>query len=314
MMVVNLHFFTVDLFIENWANSWLRGGVDIFFVISGFIMVKSTENKKYSPQYFYLKRIIRIVPLYWLATIVTIRSVDSTVWHSLASFLFLPAIHPENGSFFPVLQPGWTLNYEMFFYLIFGASLLFASARRILLIACFLLILVVIGFAFPVRGIAAFYTNSIVVEFVFGMIIAKSGKSISPLFVPLGFVLMPILYATVDLRLFSLGVPAALIVWGFVSFEHRITDIPILSLIGDASYSIYLFHMLVFSAIYQVWSAYGEITAWFIPVGIVAALVVGISIHVSIEKPITIYFGYKLRQMMERRALSTNNCVDRWQA
>ncbi|QTD56783.1 acyltransferase [Parasphingorhabdus cellanae] len=103
LMVVILHLFTGSLFIEKWSNTWLRGGVDIFFVISGFIMVKSTINKRYSILYFYLKRIIRIVPLYWLAIIITIQSSTWTGWHSIASFLFLPAVHPENGAYLPIL-------------------------------------------------------------------------------------------------------------------------------------------------------------------------------------------------------------------
>ncbi|QTD56782.1 acyltransferase [Parasphingorhabdus cellanae] len=197
------------------------------------------------------------------------------------------------------------MNYEMFFYLIFGAGLLVSSARQVFAVASFLTMLVVAGLLLPVSGISEFYTKTILLEFVFGMVIAKSGKSISPFFVPLGFVLMPILYATVDVRLISLGVPAMLIVWGLVSFEHKIANIPILSLIGDASYSIYLFHMLVFSSIYHVWTTHEEVTVWFIPVGILAAVAVGISIHISIETPITTYLAAKLKWMGEKRGSSS---------
>src|SRR5829696_2873445 len=111
-------------------------GVDIFFVISGFIMWMTTigDTPTSKPLPFISRRISRIVPLYWVLTtgIVIVglvrpdllSSTVITVWHVLASFFFIPYPHPaDNGSLVPVLIPGWTLNYEMFFYAIFACSL-----------------------------------------------------------------------------------------------------------------------------------------------------------------------------------------------
>jgi peptidoglycan/LPS O-acetylase OafA/YrhL len=96
-------------------------GVDIFFIISGFIIAymvsKTTED-------FLIKRIIRIVPLYFLATVAMaltvmffpnhIRSTTISVSGFMKSILFIPG--PENRGQ-PILGQGWTLNYEMFFIL-----------------------------------------------------------------------------------------------------------------------------------------------------------------------------------------------------
>lgn len=312
LMVVSLHLFTGGLFPETWATSWLRGGVDIFFVISGFIMVKSTENKDCSPQYFYLKRIIRIVPIYWVATIVTMQSVTWTGWHSVASFLFIPVLHPENGGFFPVLEPGWTLNYEMFFYLVFGASLLLPSGRRLFVTGILLTMLVTVGFIFPMSGAGEFYANTIVLEFILGMIIAKIGKPLPVLFVPFGFALMPILFTLTDMRFLALGVPAMLIVWGLASVEEKMPKLPILSLIGDASYSIYLFHLLALGSFAQIWNQYWAMSFMFFPASLAAAIGIGIFAHLLIEKPITAYLNERLRSarnMKDTQQMSLKNPI-----
>lgn len=314
LMVVVLHLHTGNIFAEAPAVSWLRGGVDIFFVISGFIMVKSTENKNYAPEHFYLKRIIRIVPIYWLATIVTIQTSGWTGWHGVASFLFLPVVHPEIGGYFPILPPGWTLNYEMFFYLVFGACLLFPAAYRFLATGLFLSMIVMAGFILSFGGVADFYTAPIMLEFVLGMIIAKSRRSISVLFVPIGLALMPILYSVTEERFLSLGLPAMLVVWGLVSVEHKMPKIQALCLVGDASYSIYLFHLLALGTIYNLWSNHWEMSALFIPAAIAFATVIGVLVHFAIERPITNYLNSRIgsvRRSPEQPAVSARGPIAR---
>src|SRR5262245_49156587 len=97
---------------------WLASGVDIFFVVSGFIMWVTTFRAAPSPGTFYYKRIVRIVPLYWLLTSVIVMAlliVPSSVSsgrfeldHVITSYLFVPAIHPVTGKYEPVLIAGWT--------------------------------------------------------------------------------------------------------------------------------------------------------------------------------------------------------------
>ena len=119
------------------ASLWHTGaaGVDLFFIISGFVMVQSTRDKfqkNGSSSEFMLRRIIRIVPLYWLYTSVmlvlvllpfTLKNQVFSGWYTVASYLFIPVLNPASGLDLPLLAPGWTLSYEMYFYLIFALLL-----------------------------------------------------------------------------------------------------------------------------------------------------------------------------------------------
>ena len=116
-------------------------GVDLFFVISGFIMVVTTSRTEFTPQKFFLLRSIRVVPLYWLATLAWIaykvfeHSFQGVYPAAIAkSLLFIPYSSPGfPRGVWPILANGWTLNYEMFFYALFALSL--AAPARVRLAA-----------------------------------------------------------------------------------------------------------------------------------------------------------------------------------
>ena len=104
-------------------------GVDIFFVISGFIMMYVTENNE---KFFLLKRIFRIVPLYWILTLGVfalaifvpdvLNNTTANIVHLIKSLFFIP--FDKNGTgHFPILFLGWTLNFEVIFYFLFSLSL-----------------------------------------------------------------------------------------------------------------------------------------------------------------------------------------------
>ena len=131
LMVVLLHV-RVQLGRMGYGGYWpefLMAGVDIFFVISGFIMWVTTFDGSTTPWQFLFRRFVRIIPVYWLLTTTTVAvmlvapsAVQSGRFdsiHVLSSYLFIPTVHPLTGMMEPVLIPGWTLNYEMFFYIIF---------------------------------------------------------------------------------------------------------------------------------------------------------------------------------------------------
>ena len=110
----------------------LASGVDLFFVISGFIMVYSSEDlfgARGAWRTFLTRRLVRIVPLYWLTTAITIPLMSLTVdWQSLlGSYFFIPYRAPSN-AIVPLHGVGWTLNLEMFFYVIFAAAI--SSLKR----------------------------------------------------------------------------------------------------------------------------------------------------------------------------------------
>ena len=150
--------------LEGWGDC----GVDLFFVISGFVMVYTQwGGKAMSPPRFLLNRVLRIVPLYWALTLllgalfVSLPSVFNAKslqpgW-VVSSLLFLSAaIHHRD----PVLFVGWSLEWEMLFYVLFSISLLIKGAHARVIAACA---------ATVIAGV--WLGNLIVVEFVFGMLI-----------------------------------------------------------------------------------------------------------------------------------------------
>lgn len=108
-------------------------GVDLFFVISGFVIYLSASQKHQSPGIFALHRLARIAPAYWSFTLATVATllivpgiVPLTMYEPvflLKSLFFIPAQNPSGIGLYPVVTMGWTLNYEMAFYVIFFLAL-----------------------------------------------------------------------------------------------------------------------------------------------------------------------------------------------
>jgi exopolysaccharide production protein ExoZ len=293
----------------------LNVGVDIFFVISGFIMWYTTFNSNVGPSEFLRRRIIRIVPLYWVVTTIYVillivrpsvfQSDKFQLSHIIASYLFTPAVHPVLHEMWPVVVPGWTLNYEMFFYLLFAFSLIFLVRGRALIIVSTLACVVGLQVFDPLEGsIVGFYTSSIILEFAFGVVLAvfyTSGLSIPTAYaVLLGVAgcISLILAAEVSSlnlpRVLALGVPACLIVACVVFYEraHGVTRIALPVLLGDASYSLYLSHGAVLSAFEQIWRFMAGphksepiLLSLFSTTAIILAAVVGIGLYRFVERP-----------------------------
>src|SRR5204862_3852509 len=117
-------------------------GVDMFFVISGFVMAVTAGRRNYPAFRFLARRGLRIIPLYWSMTLLSavlafaLPSVFDDVaftWkHFLSSLLFIPHVSPYPPfNYSPLMKIGWTLNFEMFFYLIFAALMVFGLTLRI---------------------------------------------------------------------------------------------------------------------------------------------------------------------------------------
>ena len=252
----------------------LAGGVDIFFVISGFVMWGVTAGREGRPLAFMANRIKRIVPLYWLLTTLMLailviypaatRTSRFDFLHILSSYLFLPASHPVKGTFEPLVHPGWTLNYEMMFYALFALALLGPIRWRLALILTPLIALVVLGWIpHSPTSLIEFYSNSILLEFGMGCTLAWFVNSPAadrlPRFFGVAMLLTsPLAFALGSLlpdapRALAWGVPAALFVGGWIFNERAFGTlrIPFLQLLGDASYSIYLSHVIILSAAFQ---------------------------------------------------------------
>ncbi|WP_165842823.1 acyltransferase family protein [Phenylobacterium deserti] len=275
-------------------------GVEIFFVISGFIMYAAARHE--APVEFVRRRLIRVVPLYWIATLTLVVWGVFREWpapdggHLLASLLMVAHEDPQHpGLAWPVLIPGWTLNYEVFFYGVFAVGL---ALRRVTLVSAgVLLALVAAGFALsPADAVLKSYTSPILLAFLAGLGIAwLQARTVFDRAWPLapiaGAVLLAHATPWIELpKLAVLGL-SALLVAGALGLEVQARTRPsrVLGLLGDASYAIYLFHTLVLSA--ASWWVKGlPLSGWpqFIvamAAGMGASVAAGVAIHLWVEKP-----------------------------
>lgn len=288
---------------------WMASGVDIFFVISGFIMWTSVERRPdISAGAFLTNRIIRIVPLYWFVTSLVLlvallvpQILNTTVlrpWHAIASYLFIPVRHPTTGMFWPLLIPGWSLNYEMLFYAVFAIAIgLSAQARlrRLLLIAGLLgAILIVAGLTKGRIDVMNFYANPVLLEFLAGIALAIGWKwSNAP---RSRLWLIPILVGFVCLWAgaardagFAVTALGATMIVGGAIFLPPLRHNPLSSL-GDASYSLYLTHTMSLAAVALVWRHLFWQLDWrlFILCGVAASMVAAAAIYSWFEVPATL--------------------------
>ncbi|GAA3760178.1 acyltransferase family protein [Terriglobus aquaticus] len=253
------------------APIWRCGsnGVDLFFVLSGFVIVLSTQRLQGTRdgwKIFAERRLTRIVPLYWIATLIKVVLLKFDATANLTSDLsfasiskavfFLPSVNAL-GDIQPVLNVGWTLNMEMFFYLLFTIALFFRA--NVFLCVGLPLLFLSAGDFLHIQGAGTawtFYAQSIVLEFFFGMLVALAilrGKRLPAWLAWLAvvgglyalFALLPPVWPKEIHTAWVQGIPAALVVYGAASLEGRLPHIPAwLIFLGDASYAIYLFHGL----------------------------------------------------------------------
>lgn len=275
------------------SAAWIAGvsGVDLFFVISGFIMVwvaSDSPSTLNNAGKFLFARVMRIYPLWWLfaaamavyfllsygmpwdASKLTPSDLSGTE-HLIKSFLLIP--HDA----FPVLPLGWTLMHEMYFYVVFALILLLPHNYRIP--ACILWALTIL--AAVSAQITGFYADSLLslvffpmtLEFLFGAGAAWMIKAGWTQFrwpaLGLGLIGLVLAYTQVDFlttdmllptdRTFAYGPAFALLVYAFVAIEQTSgfgRAIPQFAVrLGDWSYSLYLCHLLVISAVARVYFA-----------------------------------------------------------
>jgi exopolysaccharide production protein ExoZ len=293
------------------------GGVDVFFVISGFVMTYTTALKPQSRAGFLLRRLVRIAPLYWVMTALTAALLifaPSLLRHSvftlptfIKSLLFIPYAEPVTGHLTPMLKLGWTLNFELFFYVAFAVFMPLTPLRRTLAIgAVFAALIVGVMWLNPSSDILQFYGRPIALEFVLGSALAcldlqgalrPIPAAVSAFACAAGALLLVVgeeRFAEHDLL--ASGAPAALIVLGAVAWERRrphARKIRAFAFLGDASYAIYLGHLYAVIALRIAWQKahlpIGSVPAVvaFVAVCLVAGAVTGSLLHVLVERPLT---------------------------
>ena len=258
-----------NLFLGN--SRFGASGVHIFFVISGFIMVYTSFKGKdvavLSTSQFWTRRFLRIYPIYCVYCALYVlfyHNVFAVPFPSLpdlaGTLLLLPGYSQK------IIGQGWTLAYEVYFYVCFGIAIVAGLKRGILGLTIFFLVSVLLRFCIDVSPPAAFvFTNSLLFEFLLGAWIAYmvvSGVRMSTV-TALAMVIVGLAgyvagFAFGFSRLPSLltwGVPSALLVGGLVFIESN-GQLPIFirrwSFLGDSSYSLYLLHVLLIDAFLEL--------------------------------------------------------------
>jgi peptidoglycan/LPS O-acetylase OafA/YrhL len=294
-------------------------GVDAFFVISGFIMVHASRRFFEAPGAagtFLARRAARIVPLYWAVTslylgVAFLASglVNSAVlepWPVAASYLFIPFARPD-GSAQPVYSLGWTLNYEMFFYALFALTLAWPLRKAVPGLAALMAGLVLLGQLLPLPQPFGFWTDPIILEFVFGLalgLIRAEGIRLSgpvrAALVAAGLALLAMNLVPPDgpaglARPLGWGLPVALLVAAAALGGDRPGPAPrILQLgaaLGDASYALYLIHPFVIRALSEL-AARTDLGAMVGPWGYIflalaGSVLVALAVHRWFERPLT---------------------------
>lgn len=267
------------------GNAHLSNGVDLFFVISGFIMVVSSGRA--TPGEFVVKRLMRIVPLYWtLTTALTIialwrpyllRTTVVSVEYYVKSLLFIPYANPgQGGRLVPLLLPGWSLNLEMFFYVIFALVLFLPVRLRVIATSLAFITIVSCAPLFQQTVVGpeiGFFGDFKLFEFLFGMIIGQMYSQRLPsmpapvswavtaaavIVLLWGLPFIPLAPGWPKI-LFENAIPAAVLLVGMLSLENVLRHRPVgfWAFFGDASYSMYLSHLFMLGIVRFLWAKFG---------------------------------------------------------
>ncbi len=261
-----------------------QSGVDLFFVISGFIMVtitKTIERHKIKIKKFLLHRFARIYPNYWFYFSLTflvfliqpqfVNSSQGNHFDFITSFFLLPSNN------LPLVLVGWSLIYEIYFYLIFSGIMQLKKKLVILLLSTWLIFLILTNLFLvpPASAVLKLLMNPYSIEFIFGAFCAFIANDKKILRLPLAFFLFLITAVILSLpflflRFYSInisglfiqslvfGILFSVFVLACVAVEKK-TNIRFPNLfikIGDASYTIYLSHVLILGFWGRLWASY----------------------------------------------------------
>lgn len=291
-----------------------HAGVDVFFVISGFVMCHVAADAFGRPGAaveFLRRRLVRVAPLYWVFTGLAVATAlglpgrvehdEVALGHVAASLAFLPWRAPS-GLVVPPLSVGWTLNFEMLFYAVFAVGLLFRRTVGLPVIVAILAVLALPRLVAPEAiGVqVGFWGFRITFEFLYGIALARlfaAGLRLGGL-ARLGLAVAAVAALVAGKaagfdgfhdRWIFWGVPAAMIVAAVVLGP----DLPqgrwsrLLVLGGDASYALYLSHLFTLRGLGLVWSAarLGSVGG-YVATAVVASVGVAVVVHLGFEKPL----------------------------
>jgi exopolysaccharide production protein ExoZ len=295
-------------------------GVDVFFVLSGFVMA-AIAGRDVGPLEFLWRRAARIYPTYWLATLLMLgiafaapelvhEPIDTLPWWR--SFL-LVAASPRQ----PIVSVGWTLVHEVYFYLVFAGFLTFRIpivTGTIVWAVIWTTTSILFQEYIATSPVLSMATSPLTFEFMMGLLIGalwmrhRTRRSLllgitGGMLLLLSIVLHFHFFATetyafgdsqsaILLRVVMFGVPIAVILYALVAYERETPCRPpaLLVALGDWSYSTYLFHFMVLSAIGRaVFLLFAGHAAWASVVlfafGYLAVNLLGATSFVVFERP-----------------------------
>lgn len=266
------------------AWRWGEFGVDVFFAVSGFVMMVAVPRAA-GWRDFARRRAVRILPMYWLATLLMAAlvwlapslfvSAVITLPHLASSLLLLPHVSPATGDVAPLLVPGWTLSYELFFYAVFALFLRTGDGVRALGATLVLGALFAAGHALPASALRTFLTQPLVFEFAFGLFAGyawRRGWRCPPRWAWAVFAAAVAWFVAVTalvawpageeskavVRVLSAGVAGGWMTWALASVASLRGAVGRgLVALGDASYSLYLLHPFVVGAAWFAWQRAG---------------------------------------------------------
>lgn len=265
-------------------------GVDIFFVISGFIItiVAIPYSRQARGAGFFIKRILRVAPLYWLVSLLAVflgyrRNGTMVEMDALAkTFLFYPFIgnSPRMG---PVVFQGWTLSFELLFYTVTALAIKLSGIKFRPAVILFFLGCVLLNYILGNRyELLIFLGNGIMLEFLLGvgcgwlflssirlsvfqanaLIITGTVLLLATLILGYGGISESgnTIVGSLSLPRSALwGLPAALLVAG-IAMKEKLQPLQVYRIwiaIGNASFSIYLIHVLIIGSLYVRWVKWG---------------------------------------------------------
>jgi len=302
-------------------------GVDVFFVISGFIIAYIGTGR---PEHFFRRRLIRVVPFYWAATLTVFAvalvaphvfsTTTASVPHLVSSLAFVPRMNPA-GEMMPTLLLGWSLNFEMFFYVLFAMALAISPKRAPLICVGW-----IVAFVLAIHGFASksdlmnFYARPIVLEFCFGVVVfyivafcTEHKEALAK--VPalkwllaatlvgglIGIAVFEQHYRDTVPRYLVAGIPAFFIVLSALLLERIYgvaTNNKLIYLLGEASYIIYLVHPYVVFTILRLVVKNADLPEPALAGLIVALLAltsaISVAIHLWFEKPVMAFLRARL--------------------
>jgi len=291
-----------------------NSGVDLFFVISGMIMVMTTAGGRQTPRGFLRNRFTRIAPLYWTITLAVfaiallapalMQSTRADPVHLLKSLAFIPSARGD-GQMHPTVFVGWTLNYEMMFYVLFALGMTLPVRWMGLVATGALLVAAVVAGQVlrPHDQVVQFYVQPVILEFGAGMVlgallplepVSSSWRWPAAFMGLAAFVIMLAggwVWPQLD-RAIIFGIPAVVVVACAVLAERCGLAVRAgwIQLLGAASYAVYLTHFFCTQVVVKAAEhlhAGPALAIALVPVAFGLVAIVGVAAHLRIELPLT---------------------------